>query len=162
MKKILLLLLPILLIVGCEEEATITGAILNEETIQENRDSLIGDWCGMQKELFTIDESDTTLLMVDTTITQWFFSNNMLHIRNRSSVSFDSLTTFYTIPYQTFDDTLIIDIGIIDENNRSSWIYNIEENNLYLYSNKNRTSNYELTILKFSSIYNPEICGYNN
>ena len=135
MKKLLLLLL----IVGCKN------------TVSPDADihPLVGIWIGIERQFYSVNQFDTSTVMIDTTGANWTFNSNNSFL-GWNETSYDTL--FYSGSWQSLDNILTLTIGINDESETRIYNYAVNDSNLIvnqkIYPFENDSTYFEVTILR--------------
>ena len=133
------ILIILLLIVGCEE------------TLEPSNDvhPLVGIWSGMQREHYTVDQGDTSTVIIDSTNSSWTFKEDFT-FSGWNETSYDDIS--YTGSWNVIQNQLTLTLGIGEESEISIYDYIINNNNLALtrkiYPLENDSGYFEITILK--------------
>ena len=137
MKK--LILLSVLLIVGCEE------------TLEPSNDvhPLVGIWAGMERAYYTVNQGNTSTVIIDSTNSSWTFKEDFT-FSGWNETSYDDIS--YTGSWNVIQNQLTLTLGIGEQSEISIYDYIINNNNLALtrkiYPIENDSGYFEITILR--------------
>jgi len=134
-------LIILLLIVGCEE------------TTAPEVHPLVGVWAGMEREYYTVNQGDSSSVMIDSINSSWTFYEDFTFVGwTEQSISNPDDTLSYNANWNVIENQLTITFVQNEETEISIFDYIINNNNLELttkeYPFENNSVYFEITILR--------------
>ena len=132
-------LIILLLIVGCDKSST----------EPEDMHPLVGIWSGMEREYYTVNQGDTSTVIIDSINSSWTFKEDFT-FSGWNETSYDDIS--YTGSWNVIQNQLTITLVIGEESEISIYDYIINNNNLALtrkiYPLENDSGQFEITTLR--------------
>ena len=132
-------LIILLLIVGCD----------NSTEPSNDVHPLVGIWSGMEREYYTVNQLDTSIVRIDSINGSWTFKDDFT-FSGWNETSYDDIS--YTGSWNVIQNQLTLTLGIGEESEISIYDYIINNNNLALtrkiYPLENDSGYFEITTLR--------------